>query len=254
MKFDITQALVTKDTPQDVVLHKLKHHGAALVEDFFAQDEIAALEQEMDKVWATMDPKDICNIDIGGRTTRKNLYKAGKALLIRPGSYSQFDALVTMFISNKWINDILDAYYGLPNNKFMQTFGYHDTLMRDEEWVDGINHSGAFHFDPFQSLKFGTYLGKTTKQNGATCLVPTSHAEGKYFRENKLQYTLYDGEHVLDCARLFKESKFSQEDAVYLEANPGTLLIFDTDLWHRGSEILEEGLERKLVLCHSRKN
>ena len=239
------------DKLEDIVA-TLRQHGLVLVPDFFNDQEISDLDSELKSVFDTLELKDIAGFDGGPPKVRGGQYPPGKALLIHPPSYHRFPHIINLFMDNSFLNKVVDSYYSGPCNKFMQVFTYHDTLLRDEGWIDGITHSSALHFDPYQSLKFGGYLTDTSRQNAMTRIVPGSQWEGKHLRENVLKETLWKGTPILDCHKHFKKSKYTEEDAVCPVVSAGTLVIFDTDCWNGGGEILEKGLERKLILFHNR--
>ena len=242
---------VKQPSPKKII-ETVNEFGAAIVPDLFNKKTVKQLEAEIDKVFLNLQPKDQASFTNCGINITSNSYKAGKVIRIDKTSYSMFPEIGKNLISNAVLQDIVSLYYGEINNSFMQTFCTHEFISRNEEWVDGINQNAGLHFDPYQALKFIIFITDVTKKNGATRLIPKSNLEGKKFREN-LRPTYYKGESVLDCHTPFSNSEFNENDAVYIEGSAGSLLIFDTDLWHGGGEILREGLERKYIICHNRK-
>ncbi len=234
------------------IIQTINEFGAALVPDLFDTGVIKNLEAEIDNVFTTLQPKDQASFINSKKSVTNDSYKAGKVMRIDRTSYSIFPEIHKNLVSNSFLKEIVNLYYGKSNNSFMQTFCTHEFISRNEEWVDGINHNAGLHFDPYQALKFIVFVTDTTKENGAIRLIPKSNLEGKKFREN-LRPTYHNGKSVLDCHTPFSNSKFDESDAVHMEGSAGSLLIFDTDLWHGGGEILRDGLERKYIICHNRR-
>ena len=202
------------------------------------------MDRELTNYWAQVKPGQQV-IAENGQFKEAGSYEPGIALRIQPTSYQNFTHTATPFVHNPFLNTIIDSFYGSPNNKFMQIFAYHDTRLRDENWDDAINNSSALHFDGWQSLKFATYLTHTSQENGMTRFIPGSHVEGKKLREAQ-------SEPIFPDIRDFPESDYTETDAIYPAVGAGDLVIFDTDCWHGGGEILVEGRDRKCIICHSR--
>ena len=245
--------VVEKGTPPEDVVSKIREQGLVIIPGFFTKEEVTDLDGELVPKWEKLNLQDMCTAENGTTKVGTNIYKPGKVIRVQPSSYTHFPHLLKLFVQNEFLNRVVDLYYGPHNNKFMQIFAYHDVSVRNEEWIDGITHSSALHFDPYQALKFGTYLYDTSEENGATRAIPGSHVEVKYFSQNILRETMWEGKPVLNCHEPFKLSRYSEEDAVYLNASPGDLVFFDTDCWHGGAEIKRPGLERKCILVHNRK-
>ena len=70
--------------------------------------------------------------------------------------------------------------------------------------------------DPVRSVLCSLLLDDFTKENGATRIVPGTH--NKLYPPDEEGY--YEGDHP---------------EEVYIEAPRGTMLIYDINLWHRGS-------------------
>ena len=237
--------------PKDII-KTINEFGAAIVPNLFDVNTVQALEAEIDNTFSSLQPKDEACFTNCGMSVTSDSYKAGKVMRIDRASYSMFPEINKNLVTNTVLQEVVELYYGELNNSFMQTFCTHEFISRNEEWVDGINQNAGLHFDPYHALKFIIFITDTTKENGATRLILKSNTEGKEFREN-LRPTYYKGKSVLDCHTPFINSKFDESDAVYAEAPAGSLLIFDTDLWHGGGEILNDGLERKYIICHNRR-
>tara|TARA_R110001583_G_scaffold75920_6_gene208493 strand:- start:552 stop:1310 length:759 start_codon:yes stop_codon:yes gene_type:complete len=234
------------------VVQTVKEFGAALVPNFLNKSVTQGLEIEVDTFFSNLKAQDEACFINSSMSITSDSYKAGKVMRIDRSSYSIFPEIYKNLVNNAFLKEIVDSYYGTPNNSFMQTFCTHEFIPRNKEWIDGINHNAGLHFDPYQALKFIVFITDAAKKNGAMRLIPKSNLEGKKFREN-LKPTYYKGESILDCHTPFSNGNFDESDAVHMEGTAGSLLVFDTDLWHGGGEILQTGLERKYIICHNRK-
>ena len=238
----------------DGIISKLKSYGVVIVPDFFSPESIDALDAELDPHMRKAKPKQVHFFD-GPSNHRavEDQYAPGIALRISPPSYCEFPNLSRLFVDNSILATLIDMYYGTPNRKFMQVFAYHDTIPKEEEWEPGKTDNSGLHFDPYQAIKFATYLTDTSEANGMTSFIPGSHREGKHFRENVLKPTTWRGKQILDCHTPFKQSIYTEVDAVCPSLKRGTLVIFNTDIWHAGGEVKQKGLERKCIIFHNRK-
>tara|TARA_R100000388_G_C7229828_1_gene153957 strand:- start:318 stop:1079 length:762 start_codon:yes stop_codon:yes gene_type:complete len=235
-------------------LSLINMYGVAVIPNFFNHKQLNSFDKELTSYWNLLEVKQQMIVEANRTRIIQDTYPPGKALRISPTMYGDFPILTKSFLDNKFLNMILDSYYGNNSNKFMQAFAYYDTLIRDLEWVDGKTHAAALHFDPYQAIKFATYLSDTDKNNGMTRVIPGSQQEGQYFRQNVMERKEWQGKMIFDCHQYFKDSKFCEKDALFPSVKAGDLLIFNTDAWHGGGEILKQGLERKCVIFHSRKN
>lgn len=237
------------------IMHKLRTYGVVIIPDFLSLEETRTLETSLslfrDK---NILPGQVHYFDGPARyKIVEEQYSPGAVFRITPPSYQQFSSLCDLLFRNRLLNGIVDDFYGTPNNKFMQIFAYHDTQAKDNSWNPGKTDNSALHFDPYQAIKFAFYLTDTSEENGMTRFIPSSHEEGKYFRENHLKPTIWRGQEILDCHTLFRDSEFSEQDALCPSIKAGSMVIFNTDAWHAGGEIKKAGLERKCVIVHNRR-
>jgi len=251
MSYELREYTYSVGESVESIAGSVKKNGLAIIEDYFGIYDLNSLDKEVSKYFDQMNPKDQWIIESSGIGKTKDSYMAGKVIRITPSSYSMFPTLSTMFIRDIWMHKVIDNFYGTSNNKYMQIFATHETIRRNSEWEDGMNHNAGLHFDPYQSFKIATYLQDTTRENGAFKIIPGSSFEGKKNREN-LKPTMWKGQSILDCSSPFKGSSYSLDDVVYVEAKAGSLILFDTDAWHGGGEIHSDDLERKFVVCHNR--
>tara|TARA_R110000823_G_C15952304_1_gene502112 strand:+ start:13908 stop:14660 length:753 start_codon:yes stop_codon:yes gene_type:complete len=233
------------------ILSILQEYGVVQINDFFTPEVIKDIDLELTPHFNLLDDKDEAQFHLSSKIVTKESSQMGKVMRISQTAYPLFPSLTAHLAGNLMMSEIIDSFYGPINKKALQIFATHDTRTRDKDWVDGINHNAGVHFDPYQAIKFSTYLTDTTAENGATRVILGSHLEGAIFRSN-LKPTMFNGESILDCHSPFRESQYSLDNLVDLEAAAGTLFIFNTDCWHASGELKKTGLERKFVVCHNR--
>lgn len=101
------------------------------------------------------------------------------------------------------------------------------------EDVVGSRHcANDLHYDVLHTLKFFVYLNDVSVENGAFACVPGSHRETVLLRKQ------HGNAVTLDNRRITRElpvAKFAAPEPV--EGNAGTLIVFDTDVWHRAGTV-----------------
>ena len=88
------------------------------------------------------------------------------------------------------------------------------------------------------------YLTDVEKGCGAFSVVPESHHVGAKLRRssNKLPYSIRPNRVKLDFPEFYTEP-------IQIYGPPGTLILFDSDIFHLGGKI-EENKERILIRSH----
>ena len=172
-------------------------------------------------------------------------YKFGKAL--RLGSIKENHSKnpdIFKVLGQNWMIELAKEYLK-KDQLFTEIFITND--FRNDR---GIETNGILHFDKFHTLKYMLYLSDCDKSSGAFCCVPGSHIDGKFLREKAWQETqVYENikNKPLEDYRGILE--YSEKDVIALEGNAGTLIIFETDVFHRGG-IVEDNKERLLIRSH----
>tara|TARA_Y100000356_G_scaffold111724_1_gene99025 strand:+ start:757 stop:1464 length:708 start_codon:yes stop_codon:yes gene_type:complete len=178
-------------------------------------------------------------------------YTAGKNFKISNNSYSLFPELCKVFVHNQFISSVVDNFFGIPNNKGLQTFSTWE--YKKVETEEEYGRAQFLHFDPYHALKFFVYLDDVDQENATTFYIPKTNKIGKYLRENRMMDAGegYQGglpHRIVD----YPDIKVIEDDVVHVKAKAGSMLIFDTDTLHGGG-ILKSG-ERMVVVYHNRKN
>ena len=127
--------------------------------------------------------------------------------------------------------------YNLLNRKFyynFQTFFQINSPSSDTP-------AGELHFDKIHEYKIWIFVNDTNTNNGPIELFPKTHLENRIFRKkNYLNKTNFNN--VIDP----NKNSYTGEKII---ANRGSVLIFDSDLLHRATEVISGN--RKIIRSHS---
>ena len=166
--------------------------------------------------------------------------------------------------SKPWMKELFLAY----NNNIHKGFLTSIYSTYDFKNTGELGRNGYLHFDRNASLKFFLYLNDVYKENGAFFIQPSSHKLGKELREKawgkfiptpndnffKKVFLKFFGKKFsdvknrleLDYPELYDSSKL-----IPVEGKAGTLIVFDSDIFHLGGLIEKNGLERLVLRMHS---
>lgn len=172
-------------------------------------------------------------------------YKFGKATRTGCIEDNKKYLFAHRIFSAPWINEVSKAYFG--KYSFTELFWTHE--FRTDL---GTETNGFLHFDKIgPTLKFLLYLTDATRETGALRCCRGTRTLGKKLREQAWKettdYNILKNKPEIDYPELGYTSE-SAEDMIGLA---GTLLVFDSDIFHMGG-ITEPGKERKLIRLHVR--
>ena len=120
-----------------------------------------------------------------------------------------------------------------------------DVMMTHEYKNDEIARNNWLHFDRLRCWKAMVYLTDVEKGCGPFSVVPKSHKTGYQLRQAFINAPSYEEKRnriKLDYPELY-------EEPTPLYGPAGTLILFDTDIFHWGGKG-ETGNERKLIRSH----
>ena len=226
----------------------LLEHGIFKIESYLTLSEIDSLKSEVLKYHKT-----------NGKT-----YPFGSTYAINVPKHLPSDSLQKSLFSKPWMKELFLAY----NNNISKGFFSSIYSTHDYKFDGSIGRNGYLHFDRNVSLKYFLYLNDVTKENGAFFIQPNSHKLGKELREKawgkfiptpndnlikKVVLKLF-GKHFsvvknrleLDYPELYDSSKL-----IPVEGKAGTLIVFDSDVFHQGGKINKKGLERIVLRMHN---
>ena len=196
--------------------------------------------------------------------TNGNTYPFGSTYAINVPKHLPSDSLQKSVFSKPWMKELFLAY----NNNISKGFFSSIYSTHDYKFDGSIGRNGYLHFDRNVSLKYFLYLNDVTKENGAFFIQPNSHKLGKELREkawgkfiptpndNLLKkvvlklfgkpFSVVKNRLELDYSELYDSSKL-----IPVEGKAGTLIVFDSDIFHLGGLIEKKGLERLVLRMHS---
>ncbi len=218
---------LSRDAGLDKTLAVLGEYGMVHIPDFVSQSEIAVLRDEFEGLFAVKDS-----------WLRTVNYEHGRALSVhRDGiDTSKFPVFAKTF-GDPIMKHLTDQYLGTPNLVNNDIY-----VTNDKPNPEPIN---PLHFDKILSLKFFLYLLDTTQDSGAFQFVPKSHKIG---RELANEHLRHDGKMQTINNRTTEQRMF--DAAIPIEGPAGTMIIFDTDGYHRGG-VVQPGKERMVMRGHS---
>jgi hypothetical protein len=130
--------------------------------------------------------------------------------------------------------DIFNKYLCIPQDIFIT-----------HEFKQGISRNNYVHFDRLRCLKVLVYLQDVTEKNGPFSVVPGSHTKGAELRRlNSKQNEYEKKKNRIDID--YPEIKYRLKE---LTGPAGTTILFDSDIFHCGGNILE-GNERLIIRSH----
>jgi len=210
-----------KKLENDNVLSALREEGIFVSQSFLDESSLNNLINEFDF---------LMNHNPAG--TRFEQHPAGKCLRILLNKIDkQLIKQILQIFNSDVLCDIAESY--LPRKSSINK----DIVLTHEFKNTPIT---ADHFDATHALKFLIYLQDTNEENGAFSYIPGSHKENNRIRKDFLRF----GNRLVDLPNIAgddQELKFTS-----IDAPAGSLIIFDTDGFHRGG-IPKVGKERRII-------
>ena len=222
----VLQKLTTKNSLEDMV-QVLSEDGVFIIEDYLDSDTLQELHDYV---------LNKCKTEAGHYEFGRN-YR-GPALSAYPTEspiYKVYDKL--------WMKNLYTQYVNGP------MFGYGKNVFatHDYKYEDQLARNGWLHFDRNWCLKFFLYLTDIDQTSGAFSCSVGSRSKGNELR--KAAWNTNNYEEVLNRIDLDYPELASEFPAQPIEAKAGTLIVFDTDTFHKGGKC-EEGKERLVVRLH----
>lgn len=155
-------------------------------------------------------------------------YSIGKAVrVIRTQiDVALFPSLVKTF-SDSFMQELTDAYLGLPNR-----CNYDLYMVKD---IPGSTHvAQRAHYDRVPHLKFFIYLTDVSVHNGPLYCIPGTQGYAKALQQANRELAVWPGEEEV---RQLPLEDYGPEIAI--TGSAGTLIIFDSDVFHRASTLEE---------------
>ena len=238
-----------QDIDLSTAVKTVQQQGLCIIKDWFTDDQVSSLKNEQLKAYETISDKK--RMLLLGSETREEEFSQGKAI----DAYKDFPSLVENVLYDEFLNNVINMYYRGQCQKFMQTFcTYENAVVADED----LGRHSRLHVDPYAALKLAFFPLGATKANGALRIIPGSRQEGVNIRTRFMSSSpkgLSGG--IAHTIQEFREQcpelvTRSEDEIVYMECSPNDMCIVDTDTYHGGGLIEEEGEERLAVYIHSR--
>lgn len=215
----------------DSVALELKVQGYAVLRDYLSSEDCALLKGESRRLLKEQSVQ--------------NPYGEGHRLY--PQEYHQAPGIQGLFVDNWQLRSIAEHYWGSNLKWCTEVFVCHE-FPKDE----GTARQGYLHYDRMRTFKCFAYLTDTTVENGALHVVPGSHLQGRKWRTQfctpETPYDKQKNRPGLDLP--IDELEQGAIVPQPIEGTAGTMILFDSDLLHRGGQV-HEG-HRWVVRSHSR--
>jgi len=222
----LLQKLDTETSLKDMI-QVLSNDGVFIIEDYLDQNTLKELHD---------DVLNKCKNEAGHYEFGRN-YRGPSLSAFHPNSpiYRVYD--------KPWMRNLHRQYVG------GSSLGYGKNVFATYDYkYDGqLARNGWLHFDRNWCFKFFLYLTDINRKSGAFSCSIGSRSKGKELRNasgGKIDYELVRNRIDLDYPEL--SSVFP---SIPVEANAGTLIVFDTDTFHKGGKC-DEGEERLVVRLH----
>ena len=204
----------------------LKSDGVFLINDYVTGDDLKILYDEV---------LNLCETEGGYYEFGRN-YR-GPGLKTFPS-----DSPIKQIYTSDWMKSLYFHYTGQNQGYCSSIFATHDYKNNE-----GLARNGWLHFDRTNCLKFFIYLTDINKTNGAFSCSPGSRSKGKELR--KKAWVSKNYENVKNRIELDYKELIIKYPVFPVEAKAGTLIVFDTDCFHKGGEC-EDGKSRLVVRAH----
>ena len=225
----------------------INQYGIFIVDSYISKEELTLLNKEVREYHKS-----------NGKS-----YQFGTTYSIEQDKIIQESQQYKTF-SKPWMKEL---FLKLNNNNqkgfFTSIYSTHDF-----KYGGSIGRNGYLHFDRNASLKYFLYLNDVTRENGAFFIQPNSHILGKKLRQKawgklipkpndsflkKIIIKLFGkpfkdvkNRMELDYPELYDESKL-----IPVEGKAGTLIVFDSDIFHQGGKINKKGAQRIVLRMHN---
>ncbi len=199
------------------IIEFIKSDGMVVIQNFCNTSDLTKLKEEYQSILSgTRQNND---------WFQNRPYSLGvAALLTRNDGMKKTFPLSFDFFSQPMMQSITNTYLG-------DGFHANQKIFVVKDVVGASHHANDLHFDVQRTLKFFLYLTDTNASNGAFRCVPGSHLETKNIRKNNSDKISYENR---EFSRMLP---YVPEDAVSVDGKAGSLIIFDTDVFHQAGKV-----------------
>lgn len=207
---------------------KLKNWGIVVLPNFYSETELIPLRKEFDSLLDEEDKAIVKKMD----------YSLGKGVIAYKKSLNKIKHSATLNIfANPEMDKLTKKYLG-------QEVDYNSEIFVVKDVVGSKHHANDLHFDVLSTFKYFIYLTDTTVENGAFTCVPGSHRRTAEIRKKLGSKISFENR------ELSRDLPYTEEEVIPIEGKAGTLIIFDTDVFHKAG-FVSKG-ERCVMRGHNR--
>ena len=221
------------------IFKELQDKGFCFIDSFFSEAEVVSIKEELLFIYNSMPDYSALYDKVN---LEENVYPYGKHL--RMSSLDFIPEFKKIFL-NKNFSPITQEYLGKNCQENLQIFSTYEYISENKSTSKPRN--SYWHFDPYPALKYFIYLEDTTLNNGCLKVIPNTVSITKEIRKQipfeKITGDGYKVEHLINN---FKDQ------IVNLEGKKGSLIVFDTELFHVGSNLLSDDTKRMVIIAHNR--
>ncbi len=209
------------------MIELLKSDGVFLINEYVSGDFLSGLYDEV---------LNLCESQGGHYEFGRN-YRGPSLKSFSTDSYTY------KLYDSDWMRTLDKIYRGTNTGFCGSIYATHD-YKNDK----GLARNGWLHFDRNNCLKFFVYLTDVDKTNGAFSCSVGSRSKGEELRKKAWVDNLNYGD-VKNRINLDYPTLNDIYPPEPIEAKAGTLIVFDTDTFHKGGEC-EDGKERLVIRAH----
>jgi hypothetical protein len=221
---------IKKDDSLEDIVNALRKNGVAVCYNYL--EDVENIKAECEKIIEETEESD---------------YLFGKAARIG-SAYDNIKSnpATANFFSQEWMFHLFQRYTGKAPN-FNEIFVQYD--YRNDR---GTNRNGILHFDRISTFKYMLYLTDVDKASGALSVIPGTHLDGSYLRTNARKTAQNEYDKIKNWPLVdYPELGYTEEDIVPVCGKAGTLIIFDTDIFHLGGLVADDK-SRLMIRSHLR--
>jgi len=211
----------------------LEVDGFCILNKFVTGKKLLSVDREFDKMIELTSYNEGIVTDVSDDLFFKNIRLKQKDL-----SHYQLHEINSIFYCDLF-KQVSNHFFDKAEHAFNFDFFLNQTKGK-KEW---LGYAFDPHFDKRHTLKFFLYLNDVSARNGALAVEPGSHEKNRILRQKLIK----DKIPYPEWPSIFKLSK----DIIPIEAEAGSLIIFDTDTTHHAGQI-DEGEIRKIIRSHCR--
>lgn len=220
----------------DDIVQTLKANGVVRFPD--AKIDVSRMEAELLSLYDKMPESDS--------------YPYGKALRTDQNwNASQTPSIENFFRGSIWMQQVVTRYQQILAGVHRDIFSTYDYKANTD-----VAPNGWMHFDKLQRVKFFLYLTDVDQECGPLTIAPGTHHAGRNFRLQDNQKNRFGRFYGDDGACPGWSEKQNHHPTFRYQGQEllgtaGTLVIFDSDVLHKGGTISNSLKKRLIVRSHS---